>query len=84
MSDKTEQPSPKRLRDARRKGQIPRSRLLSSSAVTLGGLLGFGAFAPEGFERLKSWTARLFLEAEPAGAWEEGLWLMARLAGPAS
>ena len=35
MSDKTEQPSPKRLRDARRKGQIPRSRLLSSSAVTL-------------------------------------------------
>jgi type III secretion protein U len=83
MSEKTEKPSAKRLRDARRKGQIPRSRLLSSSAVTLGGLLGFGAFAPEGIERLKEWTARLFLEAQPAGAWEEGLWLLAQLAGPA-
>jgi type III secretion protein U len=83
MSEKTEKPSAKRLRDARRKGQIPRSRLLSSSAVTLGGLLGFGSFAPEGFERLKEWTSRLFLEAEPAGIWEEGLWLLARLAGPA-
>ncbi len=43
MSEKTEKPSAKRLREARRKGQIPRSRLLSSSAVTLGGLLGFMA-----------------------------------------
>jgi len=83
MSEKTEKPSAKRLREARRKGQIPRSRLLSSSAVTLGGLLGFVSFAPEGFERLKEWTARLFLEAQPAGVWEEGLWLMGRLAGPA-
>jgi type III secretion protein U len=83
MSEKTEKPSVKRLRDARRRGQIPRSRLLSSSAVTLGGLLGFVSFAPEGFERLKEWTARLFLESEPVGVWEEGLWLMARMAGPA-
>ena len=83
MSEKTEKPSAKRLREARRKGQIPRSRLLSSSAVTLGGLLGFVSCAPEGFERRKAWTARLFLESEPTGAWEEGLWLMVRLAGPA-
>ncbi len=37
MSEKTEQPSAKRLREARRNGQLPRSRLLSSSVVTLGG-----------------------------------------------
>ncbi len=83
MSEKTEKPSAKRLRDARRKGQIPRSRLLSSSAVTLGGVLGFTAFAPEGFERLKEWTTRLLLEPEASHALEEGLWMLARLAGPA-
>ena len=81
--EKTEQPTAKRLREARRKGQIPRSRLLSSSAVTLGGLLGFTAFASEGFARLQAWTARLFLEHEATGAWEEGLWIAARLCGPA-
>jgi type III secretion protein U len=83
MSEKTEKPSARRLRDARRKGQIPRSRLLSSSAVTLGGLLGFTAFAPEGFERLKEWTAQLLLEPRSSGAWEEALWMLARLSGPA-
>ena len=83
MSEKTEKPSAKRLRDARRKGQLPRSRLLSSSAVTLGGLLGFTAFAPEGFERLKEWTARLLLEPRAVWAWEEGLWMWVRLSGPA-
>jgi type III secretion protein U len=81
--EKTEQPTAKRLREARREGRIPRSRLLSSSAVTLGGLLGFTAFAPEGFARLREWTARLFLEQVTTGAWEEGLWIAARLCGPA-
>ncbi|HYH95747.1 EscU/YscU/HrcU family type III secretion system export apparatus switch protein, partial [Hyalangium sp.] len=83
MSEKTEKPSAKRLRDARRKGQIPRSRLLSSSAVTLGGLLGFTASAPAGFERLKAWTTQLLLEPGTSNRWEEGLWMLARLAGPA-
>jgi type III secretion protein U len=83
MSEKTEKPSARRLREARRKGQIPRSRLLSSSAVTLGGLLGFTAFAPEGFERLMAWTARLLLEQGPSDVWGEGLEVLARLAGPA-
>jgi flagellar biosynthetic protein FlhB len=35
--DRTEQPSTKRLEDARRQGQVPRSRELSMMAVTLGG-----------------------------------------------
>ena len=81
--EKTEQPTAKRLREARRDGRIARSRLLTSSAVTLGGLLGFTASAPEGFLRLQEWTARLFLEQELQGALREGAWLAARLVGPA-
>ncbi|MFP2929040.1 flagellar biosynthesis protein FlhB [Pyxidicoccus sp. 3LG] len=80
--EKTEQPTAKRLREARRKGQIPRSRLLTSSAVTVGGLLGLGAAAPEGFVRLQEWTGRLFLEQQAGGAWLEGLWIAARLCVP--
>ncbi|WP_309897440.1 EscU/YscU/HrcU family type III secretion system export apparatus switch protein [Archangium sp.] len=83
MSEKTEQPSAKRLREARRNGQIPRSRLLSSSVVTLGGLLGLSASAEAGFARLKDWTARLMLHQEPSGALVEAGWLMALLVGPA-
>ncbi|MES9834135.1 MAG: flagellar biosynthesis protein FlhB [Candidatus Thiodiazotropha sp. DIVDIV] len=37
--EKTEQPSSKRLADAKRKGQVPRSRELNSMAVTLGGVI---------------------------------------------
>ncbi|MET0028018.1 MAG: flagellar biosynthesis protein FlhB [Candidatus Thiodiazotropha sp.] len=37
--EKTEQPSAKRLDDAKRKGQVPRSRELNSMAVTLGGVI---------------------------------------------
>jgi flagellar biosynthesis protein FlhB len=37
QTDRTEQPSSKRLDDARREGQVPRSRELSMMAVTLGG-----------------------------------------------
>lgn len=44
--ERTEQPTPKRLRDAREKGQVARSREFSGMAVTLvgaGSLLVFGA-----------------------------------------
>ena len=83
MSEKSHPPSSKRLRDARRKGQIPRSRLLSSGAVTLGGLFGFLSAAPAGFLRLENWTARLLLHQEATGIWVESVWLLALLAGPA-
>jgi flagellar biosynthetic protein FlhB len=39
--DKTEQPTPKRLDEARKKGDIPRSRDLSSAAVMMMGGIGF-------------------------------------------
>ena len=40
--DRTESPTAKRQEDARRRGQVPRSRDLSAAAVTLAG--GFGLY----------------------------------------
>jgi len=80
--EKTEKPSAKRLREARRKGQIPRSRMLTSSAVTAGALLGLTMTAPEGFARLVAWTERLFLGPEDLEVWQEGLWVGLSLCAP--
>jgi len=82
MSGKTEQPSARRLREARRKGQIPRSRLLSSSGVTLAALLGVVAVAPRAFRELQEWTSRLLLVQEPTGALREAGGWMVSWAGP--
>src|SRR5690606_3241212 len=48
-ADKTEQPSSKRLADARRKGQIPLTRELPSLFVLLGGMGLISIWAPQGF-----------------------------------
>lgn len=59
MSEKTHQPSAQKLRDARKKGQIPRSKLFTSAAVTLGGLAATLAFSSETAVRLRSWTVSI-------------------------
>ncbi len=46
MSEKTEQPSAKRLRDARKQGNIARSRPLAAAAATLSGFVALGACVP--------------------------------------
>ena len=38
--EKTEQPTPKKLRDAKKKGQVPRSKELNSMTVTVFGAIG--------------------------------------------
>lgn len=43
--EKTEQPTSKRLEDARRKGQVPRSRELNTMAVTLFGVVSLVAMS---------------------------------------
>jgi flagellar biosynthesis protein FlhB len=53
--DRTEQPSTKRLDDARERGEVPRSRELAMTAVVLAGaavLLGGGSYFAEGLEGL--------------------------------
>ncbi len=44
---KTEKPTPKRLRDARREGQTPKSREVGAAASLLGGLFTLQVFAPD-------------------------------------
>ncbi len=85
MSEKTEQPTAKKLRDARKQGQLPRSRLLSSAAATAGGLFGFLLFADSSAARLKSWTMQLFVDPTraPAAAIYEGLTILAIATAPA-
>jgi type III secretion protein U len=82
MSEKTEKPSAKRLREARRKGQFPRSRLLSSSVVLLGGLIGLNQVLPTGVPRLKEWTARVLLNQELTGMLQEAGWVLLEWVGP--
>lgn len=59
MSEKTLQPSPQKLREARKKGQTPRSKLFTSASVTLGGLAATAVFADESAVRLAGWTTRV-------------------------
>jgi type III secretion protein U len=82
VSEKTEPPSAKRLREARREGRIPRSRLLSSSGVTLGALLGLTSVVPLGFGQLKAWTVQLLLRQDAPGAWRAAVEWLVRWAGP--
>ena len=57
--EKTEQPTAKRQRDAREKGQIPRSRELNTTAAMLvaaAGLMLFGGWMGEGLTGLFDWS----------------------------
>lgn len=62
MGEKTEKPTPKKLRDARKEGQIPRSRVLTAGCVVCSTLAVLGSSAPAAAARLGNWTERLFLE----------------------
>jgi type III secretion protein U len=59
MSEKTEQPTPHRLEEARKKGQLARSRLLSGAAVTLAATLAALALLPRGAVQLKALAVQM-------------------------
>ena len=64
-TEKTEEPTPKRLREARRKGQVPKSRELGTAAVLLatgGALVASGAGALEELRALFGLTFRAIEE----------------------
>ena len=50
--ERTEEASPKRLQEARERGQIPRSRELNTFGVLAGGVAGLGLVGPALLERL--------------------------------
>lgn len=86
--DKTEEPTPKRLREAREKGQIAKSRELGTALLLLaaGGALGtsgpgFVRAVRELFEPALA-AARGELELSPAGALSAGLEVAVRESAP--
>lgn len=85
MSEKTEKPTPQKLREARRKGQVAKSRMLSGAAVTVAGVFAFLASAPMGWARLQRFCTTLFVEQAMTveAAAVEGLVVLGWLGAPA-
>jgi type III secretion protein U len=84
MSEKTQQPTAKKLEDARKKGQIPRSKLFTSAAMTLGGLTATVTFADDTSRRFVGWTRNLLgtLDTSPSDAITQGVQVLALCAAP--
>jgi len=61
--DKTEQPTPKKLREARKKGQVARSKDLSSGAVFVAGFLMGAMILPSFADRMRQFMAYCFTQA---------------------
>lgn len=60
MSEKNQLPTPQRLREARRKGQLAKSRLLTAAVVSAAGLFGTLAFANQTARHIATWSASLW------------------------
>lgn len=85
MSEKTEQPTPQRLEQARKKGQVARSRLFSASAVLAGGLFGLGSSWEQSTSLLLGWTRSLLSQPTadaPSQLLFQGVQLLTRMAVP--
>jgi type III secretion protein U len=83
--EKTEKPTAQRLREARKKGQIARSKLFSSAAVTAGGLMGLVLGLSETAPDLRRWTAQVLSlgATTPARALSQAGTLLALMLAPA-
>ena len=82
MSEKTEQPTPQRLRKAREDGQVAKSRLLSSAASTAAAIAAAVATAPRSGAQLQRWAAALLSSPDrsPRAALAEATWMFASAA----
>ena len=60
--ERTEEPTPRRLRQARERGQVPRSRLFSGSLVVAGGSAGAALGLSSAVAELRAWTAALLTQ----------------------
>lgn len=66
--DKTEKPTSKRLREAKKKGQVCMSKDLSSGAVFIGGFLVTAMILPKFADRMREFMAYCFTESTRQGA----------------
>ena len=82
--DRTEEPTPRRLRQARERGQVPRSRLFSGSLVLAGGSAGAALGLGGATVELRAWTAGLLAHGSGvAAALHQALSLLVRACAPA-
>lgn len=82
--DRTEEPTPRRLRQARERGQVPRSRLFSGSLVLAGGTAGAALGIGAATDELRAWTLLLLGQgASISAALNQALFLLVRACGPA-
>ncbi len=83
---RTEQPTPRRLREARRRGEVARSADLSAAAALACGLAGIAAtgrgMAETLGRALQMAASRAGAPADPAALLSDAAWLVVRLALP--
>jgi flagellar biosynthetic protein FlhB len=65
LEDRTAEPTPRRIEEARREGNVPRSRGLTVAIALVGGFLALGWLGPGAFDRIAD-LARSLLSAPPA------------------
>jgi type III secretion protein U len=84
VSEKTHQPTAKRLREAREKGQVPNSRLWTSAGVVVGAWGGALVGMPMGVSRLVPFTTALFQRSDQAvpAALDESVRVLAAFTAP--
>ncbi len=84
MSEKTEQPTAQRLKEARAKGQIPRSRLFCASAVTFAVLAALAVRGPTMAGQLGALAVHLFSapQVSSGAALKEALEVLVRCVLP--
>ena len=82
--DRTEEPTPRRLRQAREQGQVPRSRLFSGSFVLAAGSAGAALGVSAAAAELRAWTATLLGQGGSVPmALNQALSLLVRACAPA-
>jgi flagellar biosynthetic protein FlhB len=88
--ERTEQPTPKRLEDARRKGNVARSMELNSAFILLAGLGSLYFFGPQMFSDVSALSKTIFANAASFtlttdsvhGYIANGVWMMFHLLAP--
>ncbi|SHG57779.1 flagellar biosynthetic protein FlhB [Thermosyntropha lipolytica DSM 11003] len=88
--EKTEQPTPRRREEARKKGQVFKSNDLNSAVVLVAGTVALFIISPYMLESFKAFTAVFILEKSQEEfsflyayrLFVETLWVMAKMVGP--
>jgi len=84
VSERSEAPTPRRLKKAREDGQLARSRMLNGAVVSAAAITTAGVFAPQAAAELLGWTRQLFSQPQldPSVALTEAWQVLVRASAP--